>query len=43
LKASREDEEAIERAHAAHPSRCPVYKSLCDCIDITTELNVVVS
>lgn len=34
------DRAAIDRAHQAHPSRCPVARSIGACIDITTELEV---
>ena len=41
LQAEPGNEEAINRAHEAHPPRCPVYRTLHGSIDITTELNVV--
>ncbi len=40
LKASLEHEDAIQRAFEAHPPRCPVYRTLSGCIDITTELTL---
>jgi uncharacterized OsmC-like protein len=33
--------EAAERSHAFHASRCPVAKSIGNCIAITTELEFV--
>lgn len=38
LKAPADQEAAILRAYEAHAPRCPVYKTLSGCIDITTEL-----
>ncbi len=38
LKASEEQRAAIERAFEAHMPKCPVYRSLREAIDITTEL-----
>jgi uncharacterized OsmC-like protein len=35
------DRAAIDRAHGAHPSRCPVARSIGGSIDITTELEVI--
>jgi len=29
------------RAHAHHASRCPVYRSISPCIDVTTSLEFV--
>ncbi len=37
LKAAAEHETAT-RAHDVHHGKCPVYKTLAGCIDITTEL-----
>jgi uncharacterized OsmC-like protein len=34
------DRAAIERAHNAHPARCPVARSIGGCVDITTELQL---
>ena len=31
-------QEAAERAHALHASRCPVARSIGGCIDISTQL-----
>jgi uncharacterized OsmC-like protein len=33
--------EAANRAHERHHSRCPVYRSIGGCIDITTSLDFV--
>ena len=41
LKAAGADEKAIQRAFALHPMRCPVYRTLHRCIEITTELAVI--
>ncbi len=35
------DEAAIQRAFDLHPMRCPVYRTLYQCIEITTELALV--
>lgn len=32
------DMDAVERAFEAHAPKCPVYRTLAGCIDITTEL-----
>ena len=41
LRAAGADEEAIGRAFDLHPMRCPVYRTLHQCIDITTELAIL--
>ena len=41
LKAKGEDEAVIARAHDMHAMRCPVYRTLHTCIEITTELEIV--
>ena len=41
LRAAGEDEGAINRAYDMHPMRCPVYRTLHKCIEITTELAVL--
>jgi uncharacterized OsmC-like protein len=33
--------ETVERVHGFHKEHCPVYRSLCAAIDITTELRMV--
>lgn len=38
--ASGADGDAIQRAFEMHPMRCPVYRTLQGCIEITTELAV---
>ena len=30
--------EAAQRAHEVHHPRCPIYKTLAGCVEITTEL-----
>ncbi|MCI0490729.1 MAG: OsmC family protein [Blastocatellia bacterium] len=35
--APAEERETIERVHNTHANYCPVYRSLCKAIDITTE------
>ena len=37
LKADEAEKEAIERVHDFHADKCPVYRTLKDSIDITTE------
>ena len=41
LQAAGEDRAKIQRAFDMHPMRCPVYRTLHNCIEITTELAVV--
>ena len=36
LMADAEDCELIERVHGMHAAKCPVYRTLSGCIDITT-------
>ena len=38
LKTAAENREAAERAHGVHHAKCPVYRTVSGCIDITTEL-----
>lgn len=38
LKADAEHDETIARVHGMHASKCPVYRTLSGCIDITTEV-----
>jgi len=40
LRAEEGNEEAIQRAFEKHPPRCPVYKTLSGCIEITTSLEL---
>lgn len=35
------DRAAIERAHGAHPTRCPVARTIGNCVAITTELHLI--
>ncbi len=41
LQADGGDPAAVQRAFDLHPMRCPVYRTLHKCIEITTELAVV--
>ena len=41
LVAEAEHEETIQRAKEMHAGKCPVYKTLSGCIDVTTELERV--
>ena len=38
LKTAVENHVTANRAHDVHAVKCPVYKTLAGCIDITTEL-----
>lgn len=40
LQAPSDQVEAVERAYAIHPPRCPVYRTVSGCIDVTTELDL---
>ena len=40
LQADGADPAAVQRAFDLHPMRCPVYRTLHKCIEITTELAV---
>lgn len=33
--------EAAERAHVAHPARCPVHQTIGACVEMTTSLEYV--
>ena len=37
LKAEEVHRDTIERVHDFHADKCPVYRSICGSIDITTE------
>ena len=37
LAAGEEHRDTVERVHGMHASRCPVYRTLENAIDITTE------
>ncbi len=41
LKLDPAKREAAERAHELHAARCPVARSIGDCIDITTSLEMM--
>lgn len=40
LKAGEEHRETVERVHAMHADRCPVYKTLEGAITITTDVTL---
>ncbi len=40
LEAGAEHAETIDRVHGMHADKCPVYKTLSGCIDITTEVTM---
>ncbi len=40
LKLDPAQRETAERVHAMHADRCPVYKTVSGCIDVTTELRM---
>ena len=40
LKAGEEHRETVERVHGFHADRCPVYKTLKDAIEITTDFEL---
>jgi uncharacterized OsmC-like protein len=37
LKAPESERETVQRVHGFHADRCPVYRTLKDSIDITTD------
>lgn len=39
LTTPRQDKEKVDRAYGIHEEKCPVYRSLCAAIAITTELD----
>jgi len=41
LKADEEARATVERVHGFHADKCPVYRSICSAIDITTEYDLV--
>ena len=41
LRAGDADRGAVQRAFELHPMRCPVYRTLHGCIEVTTELEIV--
>lgn len=40
LRAPEAARETVERVMKVHPPRCPVYRTLSGCIDITVELQL---
>lgn len=40
LRLDPEKREAAERAHAVHHDKCPVYRTIKGCVDITTSLEM---
>lgn len=40
LRLQPDQAETARRAHDMHHSHCPVYRTLCGCIDISTELEL---
>lgn len=40
LKASPDDEEAVRRVHEFHADKCPVYRTIQGCVDVTTDLEI---
>lgn len=40
LKAGEEHRETVERVHGFHAAKCPVYKTLKDAIEITTDFEL---
>jgi uncharacterized OsmC-like protein len=40
LSAPAASRDVVERVHAIHAMRCPIYRSLCKAIDITTEVKL---
>jgi organic hydroperoxide reductase OsmC/OhrA len=40
LKLNPEQRETAERVHGFHADKCPVARTIKDCVDITTELNM---
>lgn len=41
LQADASQRETIERVHGFHAKFCPIYRSICGSIDITTEFEIV--
>ena len=41
LKADPEKMDKIERAHKFHAKNCPVARTIWDCVDITTNLEMI--
>lgn len=41
LKAAEEHRATVERVHAMHREHCPVYRSICRAIEVTTSFELV--
>jgi uncharacterized OsmC-like protein len=41
LMAGEEHRETVERVHGFHAGKCPVYRSISNAIDITTDFELV--
>jgi uncharacterized OsmC-like protein len=40
LSAPAASRDVVDRVHAIHAMSCPIYRSLCSAIDITTEVKL---
>jgi uncharacterized OsmC-like protein len=40
LKADPEQREMIERVHGFHADFCPVYRTIRDCVEVSTSLEI---
>lgn len=40
LKTGEENRETVERVHGVHHDKCPVYRTIKDSIEITTDLEI---
>jgi len=40
LKTGEENRETVERVHGFHHDKCPVYRTIKDSIEITTDLEI---
>jgi uncharacterized OsmC-like protein len=40
LKTAAENRETVERVHGFHADNCPVARTINECVDITTSLNI---
>ena len=41
LRAAEEHRDTVERVHGFHADKCPVYRTLKDAIEITTEFQLL--
>jgi len=41
LEGAEADRETVQRVHDMHKEHCPVYRSICRAIDITTSFELV--